>query len=98
MVVKKTTWYVYMVRASDNALYTGITTDPKRRLLEHQTDKKRQAKFFKGRQAISIVYLDKAENRSAASKVEAQLKKLPKAKKEALVFNYKPSVGLGVSL
>ena len=33
-------WYVYIVRASDQTLYTGITTDLKRRLAEHQSGKR----------------------------------------------------------
>ncbi len=77
-----------MIRASDNSLYTGITTDPIRRLSEHQNDKKRQAKYFKGRQALNIAYLERAENRSEASKIEVKLKKLSKARKEALVSAY----------
>ena len=28
-------WYVYMVRCSDDTLYTGITTDVERRVAEH---------------------------------------------------------------
>ena len=81
-------WYVYMIRASDNSLYTGITTDPERRLKEHQTDKKRQAKYFKGRTALHIAYLEKTIDRSAASKLEIKLKKLSKIKKEELVGDY----------
>ena len=49
-------WYVYMVRASDQTLYTGITTDPQRRLAEHQSGKA-GAKYFRGRKAGEMVYL-----------------------------------------
>lgn len=78
-------WFVYMIRADDNSLYTGITTDPKRRLSEHQSDKKRQAKYFKGRNAINIVYLKCAEDRTEAAKLEYFIKQLTKKHKEALV-------------
>ena len=29
-------WYVYIVECKDGSLYTGVTTDPGRRLKEHQ--------------------------------------------------------------
>ena len=32
-------WFVYIIRASDDSLYTGITTDLERRLKQHQTGK-----------------------------------------------------------
>ena len=44
-------WYVYIVRASDETLYTGITTDLERRLAEHQSGKA-GAKYFRGRTAL----------------------------------------------
>ncbi|WP_415718231.1 GIY-YIG nuclease family protein [Maridesulfovibrio sp.] len=31
------TWYVYLLRCSDNSLYCGVTTDPERRLKEHNS-------------------------------------------------------------
>ena len=40
-------WYVYIIRASDQSLYTGITTDPERRFAEHQSGKA-GAKYFRG--------------------------------------------------
>ncbi len=46
-------WFVYMVRASDDSLYTGITTDLARRLAEHQAGKA-GAKYFRGRSAMAI--------------------------------------------
>jgi putative endonuclease len=79
-------WYVYMVRASDQSLYTGITTDLERRLEEHQSGSA-GAKYFRGRSAIEMVYSERADNRSAASVREAAIKKLPRAKKLALVNN-----------
>ena len=52
-------WYVYIVRASDQSLYTGITTDLERRLSEHQSGKA-GAKYFRGRSAIEMVYSEQA--------------------------------------
>ena len=77
-------WYVYMVRASDQSLYTGITTDPERRLAEHQSGKA-GAKYFRGRGAVAMVYLEASTDRSSASKRESQIKKLSRSEKLALI-------------
>ena len=77
-------WYVYMVRASDQTLYTGITTDPQRRLAEHQSGKA-GAKYFRGRKAVEMVYLELGYNRSTAASREAAIKKLSRAEKLALI-------------
>lgn len=73
-----------MVRASDQTLYTGITTDPERRLMEHQSGKA-GAKYFRGRSAIDMVYIEEADDRSSASIREAQIKKLSRREKLALI-------------
>ena len=77
-------WYVYIVRASDQSLYTGITTDLERRLSEHQSGKA-GAKYFRGRSAIEMVYSEHANDRSGASIREAAIKKLTREKKLALI-------------
>ena len=77
-------WYVYIVRASDQSLYTGITTDPERRFAEHQSGKA-GAKYFRGRTALEMVYLEASTDRSSASRREAQIKKLSRTAKLALI-------------
>jgi len=77
-------WYVYIVRASDQSLYTGITTDLERRLAEHQSGKA-GAKYFRGRSAVEMVYSEQADGRSGASIREAAIKKFTRAKKLALI-------------
>ena len=77
-------WYVYIVRASDQSLYTGITTDLERRLSEHQSGKA-GAKYFRGRSAIEMVYSEQADGRSGASIREVAIKKLTRENKLALI-------------
>ena len=77
-------WYVYIVRASDETLYTGITTDLKRRLAEHQSGKA-GAKYFRGRTALEMVFTESSVTRSTASKREAEIKKLTRAQKVSLI-------------
>jgi putative endonuclease len=77
-------WFVYIIRASDNSLYTGITTDLERRLNQHQTGKG-GAKYFRGRQACELVYTESGHNRSTASIREAQIKKMTRQQKDLLL-------------
>ena len=80
-------YHVYIVRCNDNSLYTGITTDLKRRLHEHNQTKK-GAKYTRSRRPVSLVYSKLVENRSIAQKEEYKIKKLNKIKKEELVKNW----------
>ena len=82
-------WYVYMVRSADGRLYTGVTTDPDRRLEEHrqagEKSNNKGAKYFRGKKGLKMVFKKPAENRSIAQKLEYRIKQLEKAEKEALV-------------
>lgn len=78
-------WYVYLVRCADSTLYCGVTTDPKRRLKEHNTSKLGAA-YTKARRPVQLVYLEKIPDRSLAQKREAFIKALPKTEKEKLVL------------
>lgn len=64
--------------------YTGITTDPERRLREHQTSPK-GAKFMRGKAVKGFVFLQEGANRSEVSKLEARIKKLKRAQKQQLI-------------
>jgi putative endonuclease len=86
-------WYVYMIRTSDDQLYTGITTDIQRRWQEHVTGKG-GARYFRGRKPKSLCLLEEHSNRSSASKREAQIKKYAKPLKESLVIQYEGSLNL----
>jgi putative endonuclease len=77
-------WFVYIIRASDHSLYTGITTDLERRLKQHQTGKG-GAKYFRGRQACEFVYTESGHNRRSASIREAQIKKMTRQQKDLLL-------------
>ncbi len=79
------TWFLYLIRCKDNSLYTGITTDIKRRFNEHQSNDRKGSKYLRGKAPLKLVLKKKIGNKSLASKVEAKVKKLPKAKKELLV-------------
>lgn len=77
-------YYVYMIRCCDNSIYTGITTDIKRRLDEHKSRGKKCAKYTYNHIADSLICTFETENRSDASKLEYYIKRLKKMKKEEL--------------
>ena len=77
-------WYLYVVRCSDSTLYTGVTTDLKRRLNEHNTGN-RGAKYTKTRRPTNLVYYELYQSRSSAQKAEHKFKKLTREQKEKII-------------
>ena len=75
-----------MLRCNDGTLYSGVTTDVKRRVLEHNGEPEgRGAKYTKPRRPVALVYKKSCKDRSAAGKAEAALRKLSKTEKERLL-------------
>ena len=70
-------YYLYILECADKTLYTGITTDLKRRVTEHN-GAKLGAKYTSSRKPVKLVYSQKFKNRASASKEEARIKKLKK--------------------
>lgn len=83
-VTPETVWWVYMVRAENGHLYTGISTDPERRFREHVSGK-RGARFFNRSPASALVWRERCVDRSAALRRELAVKALRKAVKEQLI-------------
>jgi len=77
-------YFVYIVKCSDNTLYTGIATDVSRRLDEHNNSDK-GAKYTKVRRPVQLVYSETQVDRSSASKREYFIKKLSRDKKILLI-------------
>jgi len=77
-------YYLYIIECSDKTLYTGITTDLKRRIAEHNGTAS-GAKYTAFRRPVGLVFSRKFKNRSSASKEEARIKKLKKIEKLELI-------------
>tara|TARA_B110000503_G_scaffold46741_1_gene76255 strand:+ start:3896 stop:4210 length:315 start_codon:yes stop_codon:yes gene_type:complete len=90
---KPKSWWVYMVQTKGGRLYTGITTDPKRRFKEHCDGGRLGARFFRTDPAFAMVFQESQPDRSAASKREAAMKKLTRQKKLELVEVYAAKSG-----
>jgi putative endonuclease len=78
-------WFVYVVRASDSTLYTGIAVDVERRIREHNTNNTSGSKYLRVRRPVVLVYTEPVRTRSLALKREAEIKKLTHREKEILV-------------
>lgn len=91
--------YVYILRCADGSLYTGWTDDLPRRLTAHNAG--RGAKYTRARRPVTLLYTEYLPDKSAALRREAAIKRLPRAKKLALIRNQEvmqmenPILGLG---
>ncbi len=81
----KIQWQLYMLRTATGSLYTGISTDPQRRLRQHQGELAGGSRALRGKGPLQLVWLFPACHRSHASVLEYQLKQLKKADKERLI-------------
>lgn len=72
-------WSVYIIQCGDGTLYTGITTDIARRLVQHQSGQ--GAKYTHGRGPLTLLYSESGHSRSSASKREIYIKTLSRTDK-----------------
>lgn len=83
---KEKKYYVYILRCKDFSLYTGITTDVKKRYQKHLEGK--GAKYTKSRGVEKIELYFSCSNRSEASKIEWFIKKMSKKNKEEIILKF----------
>ncbi len=74
--------YVYVVKCSDDTLYTGYTTDVDRRVKEHNSGE--GAKYTRGRTPVEVVHVEEFGERGEAMSREAEIKSLSREEKERL--------------
>jgi putative endonuclease len=82
-------YYCYILKCADGTLYTGWTTNPARRLEEHNAG--RGSRYTRSRLPAELVYIEKQPDRSAAMRRESAIKRLSHAKKNALAENFSGS-------
>ena len=80
-------WWVYIVLCADNTLYTGVTTDVRRRLREHNNTP-RGAKYTRARRPVVLAYKKEYSSRTAAQSAEYSLKKQTRAQKLEIIKKY----------
>ncbi|MBK8782452.1 MAG: GIY-YIG nuclease family protein [Anaerolineales bacterium] len=77
------TCYCYILECADGTYYTGWTTDPERRVNQH--NKGIGARYTKTRRPVKLVYLEEQHNRTDAMRRELAIKKLKRAQKSKLI-------------
>ena len=77
-------FYCYILECADGTYYTGWTTDPERRLTQH--NKGTGARYTRSRLPVKMVYLEPQPDRSTAMKRERAIKRLSREKKAKLIL------------
>jgi len=76
-------FYIYILKCSDNSLYTGYTDSLERRLKKHNQGK--ASKYTRSRLPVSIVYSEEHPDKSSAMKREIWIKSLSRENKIKLI-------------
>lgn len=85
IVKSEVKWYIYILRCEDESLYTGISTDYEERLNKHI--KGIGAKYTRIKKVKKLEAVFYTKGKGNALKIEYQIKKLNKKKKEDLIKN-----------
>ncbi|WP_404835531.1 GIY-YIG nuclease family protein [Aeromonas media] len=84
-VQPEASWFIYLVRTGAGSLYAGISTDPERRLRQHQSGK--GARALRGKGPLTLVWRQGVADKGEALRLEYRLKQQSKAFKERLVLD-----------
>jgi putative endonuclease len=76
-------YYCYILECADGSLYTGLTTDPERRLRQHTSG--RGARYTRSHPPVSLAVVEDHPDLSTAMRRERALKALPRDRKLALL-------------
>ena len=77
-------WFVYLLQCSDGSFYTGVTTDLKRRVRQHNGEIVGGANYTRARRPVAMVWHEGCENRSVAQQREYMVRRLSRLEKQRL--------------
>jgi putative endonuclease len=78
-------FYCYILECADGTYYTGWTTDPERRLKQH--NKGTGSRYTRSRLPVKVVYLEPQPDRRTAMKRERTIKRLSRERKKKLILS-----------
>jgi putative endonuclease len=78
--------FVYVLECADGTYYTGWTTDLERRVAAHNAGQ--ASRYTRIRRPVKLVYWEEQPDRSSAQQRELALKRLPRARKSALIADF----------
>ena len=81
--------FVYILECADGSYYTGWTTDLDRRIAVHNAG--RGSRYTRLRRPVKLIYWEEHPDRSSAQRRELAVKRLPRARKMALVADFRLS-------
>jgi len=81
--------YFYVLLTNDNTYYAGYTTNPARRLKEHNNGIGAKYTRLKKRLPVEMIHLEEFSSRSEATAAEAAFKKLTRTQKTAYLTAHK---------
>jgi len=79
--------FLYIVICADESLYTGYTTDPARRVMEHNSGQ--GSRYTRTRRPVGLAYLEEERSRRKAMRREIQIKKMGRSSKLLLCHEWK---------
>lgn len=79
MTIIDNKWYIYLLKCSDNSIYTGISNNLDKRIKDHNAG--RGAKYTKGRLPVTLIKSFEVLGKSKALKIEYHIKSLKQDKK-----------------
>ncbi|MGM0371367.1 MAG: GIY-YIG nuclease family protein [Halobacteriota archaeon] len=85
--------YVYLLHCGDGSLYTGYTTDVRRRVAEHRAGE--GAKYTRGRGPLTLRRVEAYRSRSTAQSREYEIKQRSRSAKTRLVPDQNDRIALG---
>ncbi len=85
--------FVYILECADGTFYTGWTTDLKRRVAQHNTG--RGADYTRSHRPVKLVYWEEHPDRGSAQRRELAIKRLPRARKAALIATHSGAAAQG---
>ncbi|WP_024333981.1 GIY-YIG nuclease family protein [Desulfotignum balticum] len=72
-------WSVYLLECADQSLYCGVTTDLEARLVKHNQGT--ASRYTRSRRPVTLAAVRENLEKSAAFKLEYQIKQLPASQK-----------------
>lgn len=72
------TWHVYLLHCADGTLYCGITTDPQRRLDQHNGLRPGGARYTRARRPVELYAVVPCPDRSSAGRLEKFVQSQPR--------------------
>lgn len=89
----KKAYYCYILECADGSYYTGWSTDPERRLKQHNAGQ--GARYTRSRRPLKLAYIEQHPDQSTAMQREKEIKGLSRAQKQSLMQDVLPDMTSG---